>query len=351
MKKITTILLGCTLSLVSAVSASAADKSSDNAMWNLNGYVDAGWSIATSPNSTGVAGAGTQSFQVRDGAAILKGEFKNTFGLIEVPFGSSLSTYANGAVSPNLGFGAFAVKGQAYVGQKCDCGMFWRLGQFEKIFGVEGNDTKDILFTSQGIIYQNLIPRVHTGFLIGDKFADMFEVKLYVAQTTGTLSADGTTVGGLNASTTNYDFGGAVSAHAGDGSLQLGYRMHKNVALAATEGLFDVVAGYKFAPIMINVGVDLASFPATGSSSAFGILGQVSDQFTDMLSGGVRFEYLSSAGGTSGVNDWQLTVGPQYKATEHMTVKLDYSLNNSTPGTGASSISNNIVAVDGVFAI
>lgn len=58
---------------------------------------------------------------------------------------------------------------QAYVTHYYDHGFWWTLGQFDTAFGFEANDSNEILFTRQGLLY-NIVTRgirTHTGLLLG----------------------------------------------------------------------------------------------------------------------------------------------------------------------------------------
>lgn len=107
-------------------------------------------------------------FVVHQGAMVLNHEFGSTEMTIDIPFRSNFTT---GTQSNDL---ELATKeAQAFVKHQYDNGVFWQLGQFDSSFGLEPNDTTEILFARHGIM-TDFVPNTHTGFLVGYTFIPFF---------------------------------------------------------------------------------------------------------------------------------------------------------------------------------
>lgn len=342
-------LLSSMLPAGAQAASSALTAAKDEGKLNVHGFVDGGWY-----NDSGVPT--NQGFLVRDGAIFVDKSLAGGSVTIALPLRSAVNnSLGSGAVRREFGFDLEA-RGQAYIAYKYDNGAFWKLGKFDKLFGVESNFTDSVRFTTQGLLYTFFAPRTHTGMLAGYRLAEMFDIQLYAAHTNGVLSADGfgsasgvgTTFG---ASSNRYDFGGQVGARTDDLQLLFGYRMKKDAQANATESLLDVIGGFKLGPIHYNAGFDLGNYAEAARKSSVGLLGLVAYDISSALAAGVRFEYITNMGGIDGGKGLLLTVGPQYRMNENITFKADYSFKSQTFAAGADATKSHILAADVVYAL
>ncbi len=125
----------------------------------------------------GLAGDPT-GFSVYQGAIILSNEFEKSEWVLDLPFrqSSTLETLTAGGATTTGASNSFdlAVKdAQAYVKYQTERGIFWQLGQFDSSFGLEGNDTVDLIFPQFGIL-QPFTPNTHTGLQLGYSFLPFY---------------------------------------------------------------------------------------------------------------------------------------------------------------------------------
>jgi hypothetical protein len=325
----------------------------------VSGFVDAGWFHDSDNSSPTSANGAHQAFIVRDGAVYFQKSFSLAGVLLDVPFQSDIST-GNSSLSITKGFD---YKGQAYLHMKYENGVFWKLGRFDKIFGFEANDTKDLRFTHQGLLYSNFAPRTHQGWLLGIKLGTI-DLQGYVAHTNGLLGSGVSTLGGtysdgyslrspLNASQPirNYDFGFQASLDVGDALAKIGYRFRKTPSQTA-EGLLDAILGYKVSNLTLGAGFDYAKYSENGThpQNAWGALAQADYSITPALQAGARAEYTSHAGGLDGAKAFRVTVGPSYRYAEALTLKADYSYMSDKFSGVMETENSHWVAADVIFA-
>jgi len=98
----------------------------------FSGFVDAGF--------TWTKGGNNNTFGVNDGAVYVNHSFDKGKVMVDLPFKFGSATNAN--------FTFATTKAQAFVGYEYDNGIMWQLGQFDRITGMEANDTWDIPFTT-----------------------------------------------------------------------------------------------------------------------------------------------------------------------------------------------------------
>jgi hypothetical protein len=218
-----------TIGILSAVALSSAAY----ADVNVGGYVDAGYSwVKDGSNAFGV-----------NGAALHVGGTSGTTGFL-VDYNVATS---------NLD--------QAYVSNKYDSGFGWRLGQFDRILGLEGTDSTTSKFASAAGVSNGLglTVNTHTGLLLSYDLSDALGLHIVVANgdTTGSVDYPGmgfrldSKMDGLNAFV-----GGQFEGHTGNTAYDLN--------LGATSSFGDIGLGVEL--LMSSTGVD-----DTASGLAFGL--------------------------------------------------------------------------------
>jgi len=287
--------------LLSGMTAFAADTN-----LKVGGFVDGQYYGTNNSLST-------EGFVVNDGALYMQKDMDNGGFHLDLPFSSNL---INGVLGGN-NFNFATNKAQAYVDYKYGMGVKWRLGQFDKLYGAESNDTVDLHFTRQGLLYNQENLRTHTGLSIGYEM-DKFSIMALAADTNGS----NTNLGGGK-----MDWGVVLAFAPEQFHVSAGWLMRQSAAGDKTH-LYDIIAGTTMGGLEANLEFAMSKPPV--GDSGIGIMAEGIYGVTDMISGGVRFDYTSKldqtgiATGTQ-FNDIGVTVGPQFAMTKDLRVKADYT--------------------------
>lgn len=165
-------------------------------------------------------------------------------------------------------------KAQAYVAQKLDGGFRWKVGQWDTTFGYELNDSVDVFFSQQGLVF-SVNPVVHTGLLLGYDFNPELSLNVYAA----TPADSGPVAHGVDP-----QFGaqvvyvGAFRAAAG--------------ALKMPDNLYaDVVIGKDFGDLALDAEYNVTRVPK--HDAQMGYLLHATYAVNPTVKAGVRAELLS----------------------------------------------------------
>lgn len=124
-------------------------------------------------------------FGLEDGALYANFEEGQVSAVLDIPFRRGKDVDLDSAAakpnqSSNGNFTIGADKAQAYIRYKLKPEIALQFGQFDTLFGVELNDSKDRVFNKAGLVYDYTLPVTHTGALI--EFAmNGFYAKLFAA--------------------------------------------------------------------------------------------------------------------------------------------------------------------------
>ena len=330
---IKTIRFMGTAALLSSV-AFAADEGV-----KVGGFVDAQYNWLNQPNYKN-----TNTFNVNDGALYLGKSLGAGEVFVDIPFRSKTEAEISGGSTNNSNFVVGADKAQAYVAWKYENGLSWKLGQFDSLYGFESNDSPDLVFAKQGLLYGNVPntpnaldlagltavkPMVHTGLAVTYDLSELLGVTFLVANPNPQAKMyDG-----------NPDFGFKISSkfdifHTSVGGLFTRVGDNKG-------SLFDIMAGAKFGKLMADLEVTFDKKPMGSAETRFGSLVQLGYSLNDKMNVATRFEYTKL--GTLKALSW--TTGPQWSFSRDLVAKLDYTLCtvDGTDKTTSSSI--NLAAV------
>lgn len=190
--------------------------------------------------------------------------------------------------------------GQSYLKYKVNDVISVDLGQFDTIFGVELNDSKDRIFNKTGILYDAMIPVTHTGIML-ESNANGFSQKIFAANPNNQGS-----YGNKVNSGTNTEYGAAVGDANASVHTQVGY-MTRSVARAdmsarAQRTLLDVVLGGSVGCLSGDVEFTALDDPNKNTltpnnasdheTAATGVLSLISYKFNDLFLVSVRYERL-----------------------------------------------------------
>lgn len=191
-------------------------------------------------------------------------------------------------------------KSQAYLRYKLSDSVTVNFGQFDTLYGVELNDSKDRIFSKTGIIFDNFLPSTHTGLVL-EKTWNGFTGKVMAANPSN-KGTQGTVASGDYR--TEY---GATLGYANENyRLQLGYLtrpMKKLDGLTWSQRDYvNVTAGVTFGNLSFDAEYDQLTDPTkntltTGDSTdvekaSTGYMGLLSYKFGENWLVGLRYEAL-----------------------------------------------------------
>lgn len=251
-----------------------------------------------------------RGFTLNDAAIYLSKDFGSGFAaMIDLPFMTP-----DGVANNSVQFGE--EKAQAFV--QWNAGMFTtKFGQFDTIFGVEQNDSKDRFFADWGLAKSAIVPVTHTGALFGLGF-EHFMIRGLIADPKNTSTQ----------TNTNMEFGlqGRFDWSPMYVSLGALYNQAK-VATERTNLLIDLMGGVKLEAWRLDAYYNnLSTAGVDDSSNTLGVL--TTFNINPELGVGGRLEYSKDIvyAGTLLDSALQLSVGPSWKILPELTLRGDASL-------------------------
>lgn len=259
-------------------------------------------------------------FHVRDGALYIMHKQGSAKAMVDLPF--SFNSTSAGS------FNFAMTQAQAYYHVMYDNGLNWRLGQWDRLNGFETVDLNGIPFTRGGFV-RGAFSAVKAGATVGYD-GGSYSIDILFNHPNGTTNHQATGAG-------NYEFGIHSDWLKGQ-SFELGLGAIAYNSVYTIDAIFGLGLG--------NLDLDIEGvFQTGGAETGIGILARLMTDFSDDMSGGVRIEYgsnLATAGSAAAANDSQIavTVGPQFKVTKAMLLKLDYTFDSTTPSGGSAATSH-----------
>ncbi len=207
---------------------------------------------------------------------------------------------------------------QAYVGAAYENGFRWRAGQWQSPFGAEAVYSNLNRLSEQGLIYASL-PSSHVGALVGYDFSDMLGVQLWLANRRDSSL--------MPYASANPDLGFLLSTKVDTVTASVGGLFGRQNG--ASDWMLDVVLGATLGSVSTQIETNLKKVGA-GTGFGMGLFAGYDLTTTVGVAGRVEFtKDLSAAGKVVGV-----AVGPQYKITESLVAKTDYTLTKVLDGGG-----------------
>lgn len=261
----------------------------------------------------------SQGFTLNDAALYLDKDFGRGFSAsADLPFQTPDGTGA--AASTTSAFAFASGKAQGYA-QYLNAGFAAKFGQWDTIYGVERNDSRDRFFLDPGTIKSNFVPATHTGLLLSYS-VPMVTFRGLVANPhdTGSMSQQNPELG-VQA---RFDMNGFYAAA---GFL---YNDVKAAAGATSPGsnmLIDVMAG--LAMDRFNASIYFDDRKQVGldkHGTGFGVLSSFA--IDPDLGVGARVEYggdpTTAAGAVKSILDF--AAGPSYRLSPEFTIRGDLSI-------------------------
>ena len=255
---------------------------------------------------------------------------------IDLPF--------NSGSNATLGDFQFAkTKAQAYASMKLMSSMELTVGQFDTIFGTEGNDSPDIQFTSHGDVTTLLLPWVHVGAIAKFGF-DSWNLSLLAAN--NSASGDGDSFG-----TQGPQYGLKVDFNLGSVTPFVGFQY--NTPSAGTRDWF-INAGLGFDGGAFKSEAQILQAHTPGlSKGTFGVQVALHYQLLEKTTLDLRVDYLDNVleSGSSTVTvsatdiagnirqGMKIQTGPKIKLTDHTAIKINYGYSSyKSPTVGGVAV-------------
>jgi hypothetical protein len=316
------------------------------AVVRVSGFVDPQLQITSSGNTV------SKGFVLNDGALYVDGSVESTEFKIDIP----LRMFSTG----NVDFDIAKTRAQAYASAKYSNGLKWKLGQFDTTFGFEGNDTVDIAFTRQGIVYTFTDPFVHTGLLVGYEMGEM-SFNLYATNPndsgilpSGTKPSDPF----ANPVTNNgMQYGAQFVYTSPELRGSLGGLTFMNGKSNMSDIYYDVTLGVTIDAFSMDAEISYNKVGANATAS-YGYLLQLMYTGPEGLSFGARGEIVNDRSQREsrmydqlGAVSKQslLFVGPQYAVNSALKLKLDYTYQSVVATEGAVSVPEHGLNVAAVY--
>ncbi len=313
-------------------------------------------------NATNKLDGDATGFLVNQGAMVLSDEFEVVEMMIDIPFRSGpRTTSATGADTTNSDLILATEEAQAYLKYQHDNGMFMQLGQFDSYFGIESNDSIDILFPTHGILH-DLTPNTHTGLLMGYSFIPFYIHAMVANANSATRqpsdrSAEFSLRLGWSQEPVQASFGVAYTNSNGTYLLN-GVKVDFQPSM-----LFNAIVQTRISKLELGAEVDVLQSRLgdaergsgrTDHDLVFGYLGQAMFNLTNKTALGIRYEYIKNdesnefvqaaqAGNTATTLTGQggylsrMTFGSRYLVNEELMVKAGVDLMNLNIGVDAPS--------------
>jgi hypothetical protein len=247
-----------------AVPPNAAVQPAPASPFKFSGFVDARYSTFDAKKDPNVANAHAESgFGIEDGAVYANYDKDRFAMVVDIAFRRGKSSDvggANGNASDNSTIGIGLDKSQIYMRYKLTDSLVVDLGQFDTIYGVELNDSKDRNFGKTGLVYDQTLPVTHTGLML-EYLNNGFYGKIFAANPNNKGSYG---VSATNDSNTEY--GAALGWSNEHFRAQAGY-MTRPISDANDDGfedrtLIDVTAGTTWGAFSLDAEYNILKDPS-----------------------------------------------------------------------------------------
>lgn len=298
---------------VHAQQTSMPAKSNGNKRIAVSGYMDAQmiWGRGSLNLNSGAGmnlPGDPTGFAIYQGAVMLSDEIERAELLIDLPFRQrteveNINVNGVNARDAKNSFDLAVKDAQAYVKYQMDTGLFWQIGQFDSSYGLEGNDTVDLIFPQFGIL-QDLTPNTHTGIQVGYTVLPFF-VSVVAANGAGhgvQNSLFGPQFGirvGWSQEPYQLSVGALYTDAKGDYVLSSGVQDYKpsilgNVVFTSTFRRLEYGLEFNVAQSIYDKAETVSGLKDV--DLIYGVLAQLSYALTDKTVAGMRYEHSQNDG-------------------------------------------------------
>lgn len=276
--------------------------------FKFSAFFDFGYTILNAARDPAVANSHAESgFGIQDGNVAVNYQKGNVAVISDFAFRrmKDFDTSSSAPVPNESSTNNFAIgidKSQLYLKYKLIDELYADVGQFDTIFGVEVNDSKDRVFEQTGLLYNTTLPLTHTGAMLEYSTHGAY-VKAFAANPNNRGSYGTSTIGDNNT-----EFGSALGYSNDYVRGQIGV-MTRPVNRADESGrelrdLIDATVGGTYGPASVDLELALVSDPGKNSLTPDNLtdrekagkvfMALASYKVTDNLLAGLRYESLTS---------------------------------------------------------
>jgi hypothetical protein len=312
---------------------------STHAAFKSGGFMDFRFSnLNVSKSSRSSSGQPESGFNLDDGA--LYGNYTNEQieGVIDIAFRrgkdidkDSSASYPNQSSNNSLAFGLD--KSQLFLRYKISPSVSIDAGQFDTIFGLEANDSKDRVFSNFGTISETFLPFTHTGLMLEYSQEALFNK---------TLIANPNSKGSLSNSSNDkksLEFGSAFGFNGQVTHGQLGL-LSRRVNAADRRGaksriLLDALFGFRIGILDWDFQYSHLRDPNKNTltsnvndleESARGYGSMATFKFSPSIQNSWRFEYTRNDPSTLGIKSSKAAgTSIHYKIKEELEFRTDFT--------------------------
>jgi len=325
--------------------APSAESSEGSSKFSFSGFADVRYSNYSIKDLGTTSGHPQSGFALEDGAVYGSYEGEKLSVMFDLPFRRS----ATGGVSSNANVVLGETKAQAYLTYKFHEMFSAQVGQFDTLYGVELNDSKDRLFGTAGIVYNATLPIVHTGMVL-DFHMNGGYLKALVAN-----PSDRGSYGAATNPDDNTEYGAALGYSNDFIRGQIGYLARPiNKATGTEKGtrsLLDFILGTTYGPFSIDLEYNMVDNPnkntltptinTDSEDAGQAFLALASYKFNDEFLFAVRYESLTNDpfGDSTATVDKASSIGGAFHYTmdEHIQLRTEYVATETTP-VGANAV-------------
>jgi hypothetical protein len=257
----------------------------------VSAFVDVRHTTFKSDDST-IKEDENSGYLLEDGAVYFSYADGPLSAFIDLPF------YRNGDSTTDSADISFAkLKAQFYAKYEIAKNFNIVFGQFDTIYGVELNDSKDRVFGHAGLVYAQTLPVVHSGAYL-EYLHSGFTFKLLSANPSDRDAL------GSNAADSSHEYGATVAYSNSNLRGQIGYLTRERDNLAgksANRTLTDVLLGTTLGKFNLDLQYSIVSDPSKNTLTAaatdeeddgYGAMALASYQVTEKSKIGLRYEIL-----------------------------------------------------------
>jgi hypothetical protein len=234
--------------------------------------------------------------------------------------------------SSNANFGIGVDKSQLYVKYRVNDFLLVDFGQFDTVFGVELNDSKDRFFGKTGLVFDSSLPNTHTGLILESLWRG-FYAKAFVVNPAGRGS-----LGTSSSGDERVEVGGALgySDETIHGQLGAMRRSLRNPAgVASSRELLEATVGASFGGLAVDFEADRLDDGGKNTltsgnlgdreKAGLGFMALATYKINEPWSVGVRWEELRNDPGAAGVaSSSGKSAGVHYRVAPSMELRSEY---------------------------
>jgi hypothetical protein len=305
----------------------------------FSGFFDARYSGFSAGSDPNVENDHSESgFGLEDGAFYVNYDKDKVALVVDIAFrrGKASDVADTTPAAPNASENANLTigweKSQIYVRYKMTDNLVFDFGQFDTVYGVELNDSKDRVFGKTGLVFDYSIPNTHTGFML-EYLRDGFYGKAFAANP-NSKGSNGTSSSGDEST----EYGAALGYANEHVRGQLGYMTRPMNDLNGGRGertLMDLTMGATLGRFIVDFEYSMVNDPSKNKLTedaidkedpGTGFLALAQYRVLEPLLLGVRYEHIDNDPGVKNVAYVDAFGGSvHYRLSPELELRTEYN--------------------------